>query len=183
MRNAFREGQQIYFRALEVEDGALFQAWLADPENRQYLQRLRPLGAVEEREWLEGIHKREHDHVFAIALKEGDRLIGSCGLHRADLPNRSAELGIVIGERSFQGLGHGSEAMGLLLEYGFDTLGLHRVFLRVYANNPRGIRCYEKCGFVREGVHREARWWGGRWWDILEYGILEHEWRRAARRP
>ena len=72
--------------------------------------------------------------------------------------------------------------MGLLLEYGFATLGLHRIGLFVHANNPRAIRCYEKCGFRREGVRREARWWAGRWWDILEYAILEHEWHSLSPR-
>jgi RimJ/RimL family protein N-acetyltransferase len=54
------------------------------------------------------------------------------------------------------------------------------VWLLVYANNARGIRCYEKVGFRREGVRREARWWAGRWWDALEYALLEQEWQAAA---
>jgi diamine N-acetyltransferase len=178
VKNAFRTGPRIALRALEVEDGETLRAWLNDPENHQHLALYRPLSAAAEREWLEGLHKRPEDHVFGIALRETEALIGSCGLHRVTFPHRSAELGIQIGE---PGKGYGSEAIKLLLAYGFDTLGLHRIELRVYESNPRAIRCYERAGFRREGEKREARWWAGRWWSVLEYAILESE--RPASSP
>jgi len=176
MKNAFRTGKRIAFRPLEMEDLADCQRWINDPAIHQYLLRVRPLNGPAEKEWLENLHKNERDVIFGIALCEGGRLIGTCGLHGATLPNRAAELGILIGEPEFHGKGYGAEAIGLLLDYGFGTLNLHRIELRVYSNNARGIRCYEKCGFTREGAKREARWWGGRWWDVLEYAILAHEW-------
>lgn len=178
MKNAFRTGERIFLRALEVEDGELLRAWLNEPENHQHLALYRPLSAAAEREWLEGLHKRTEDHVFGIALRESGALIGSCGLHRVSFPHRSAELGVQIGKLACQGKGFGSEAIKLLLAYGFETLGLHRIELRVHENNPRAIRCYERLGFKREGEKREARWWAGRWWSVLEYAVLEGEWAR-----
>ena len=176
MKNAFRTGERVALRPLEVEDGDLLRSWLNDPEIHQHLALFRPLSGAAEREWLEGAHKRENDHVFGIALRETGALIGSCGLHRVvPLPHRSAELGIQIGEASCRGRGLGAEAVRLLLAYGFETLGLHRISLNVYENNPRAIRCYERAGFRREGEKREARWWAGRWWNVLEYAILEGE--------
>ncbi len=182
MLNAFRTGERIYFRPVEVEDGPLFQAWLNDPENHQFLKRTVPLNGAEEKRWLETLHEKRDQHMFAIALKEGERLIGNCGLRVGELPHRSANLGIMLGVRELQGKGYGSEAMRLLLEYGFATLGLHRISLQVYENNPRAIRCYEKCGFRREGVRREERWWAGRWWTSFDYAILEHEWHSLSPR-
>jgi len=69
-----------------------------------------------------------------------------------------------------------------MLGYGFERLGLHRIYLRVYANNPRAICCYEKAGFRKEGTLRESHFSGGRYWDTIVMGILEGEWRglRAA---
>lgn len=180
MRNLFAEGPRLYLRPVEPEDAPRFQVWMNDPENRRFLNRFRPLNGPEERGWIEKLHAREGDHVFGIALKEGDRLIGCCGLHRAALPHRSAELGIAIGDRACQGRGFGAEAVGLLLAHGFGALGLHRIFLHVLAHNLRGIRCYEKCGFRREGVLREAHWGEGGWRDAILYGLLEHEFREAA---
>jgi RimJ/RimL family protein N-acetyltransferase len=177
MKNAFRLGKRLYLRPLQSDDLELCRSWLNDPDIHPFLARHRPVSEAEEREWFEGLSKRESDTVFGISLREGERLIGSCGLHQAALPHRNAELGIAIGEAKFHGQGYGKEAMDLLLAYGFDTLNLHRISLSVYAYNPRAIRCYEKCGFRREGARREARWCEGLWWDVLEYGILEEEWR------
>lgn len=179
MDNRFREGERVYFRPLELSDLDLLQGWVNDPEIHQYLARVLPINKVREREWIEGLGKSESDVVFGVALKDGDRLVGSCGLHRIQLPNRSAELGILIGDRAAQNRGLGSEAMRLLCAFGFDSLGLHRIELRVYAYNPRAIRCYEKCGFRVDGLLREGRFWAGQWHDILVMSLLEHEWRSA----
>ena len=180
MNPAFRTGQRICFRPLEIEHAALFQGWLNDPENHQYLKRFRPISAREEKEWLEKTHEQKEHYHFEIWLRDGERPIGLISL-RQEL-HRSADLGILIGDREHQGKGYGAEAIGLILEYGFATLGLHRVGLCVYENNPRAIRCYEKCGFRREGARREARWWAGRWWTIFDYAILEHEWHTLSPR-
>jgi RimJ/RimL family protein N-acetyltransferase len=176
----FRTGRRIAFRSLEIEDLETCRAWLNDPEIHRFLSRHRPLGRIEEREWLEGLHRRADDVVFGIVRLEDRRLIGNAGLHRFALPNRSAELGIAIGDRESLGRGYGSEAVRLLLDYAFGTLGLHRVGLRVYADNARAIRCYEKCGFRREGVQREVGWREGGWRDDLLYAILESEWREVV---
>ena len=96
MKNAFRSGERIVLRPVEVDEAPLFQAWFNEPENLQYLQRFRPLSLAEERKWLETAHEKPEEHLFGIALREGERLIGCCGLHGTSLPNRRGELGIVI---------------------------------------------------------------------------------------
>ncbi len=69
-----------------------------------------------------------------------------------------------------------------LLEIGFGELGLRRIELRVYAFNTSAIRCYERAGFVREGVLRQAQRVGNEVWDLVVMGILREEWKaRAAR--
>lgn len=176
MKNAFRVGERIYFRPLETEDLEFLQRLVSGPEIQQYIGVFWPINRISEKEWLEGLYKSRESAAFGIALKEADRLIGTCELRLGPGPHRTADLGIGIGEPEFQGKGYGAEAIGLLLDYGFGTLNLNRIELKVYANNARGIRCYEKCGFRREGVRREARWWDGRWWDVLEYAILAREW-------
>jgi RimJ/RimL family protein N-acetyltransferase len=61
------------------------------------------------------------------------------------------------------------------LGFAFGEMNLHRVFLTVYADNQRAIRCYEKCGFRHEGRQREARFSDGRYQDELMMGILREE--------
>jgi RimJ/RimL family protein N-acetyltransferase len=66
--------------------------------------------------------------------------------------------------------------MRLLLKHGFETLNLHRIFLRVYETNPRAIRTYEKVGFVHEGRMRQALYRQGQYHDILLMSVLRPEW-------
>ena len=70
--------------------------------------------------------------------------------------NRCARFGIFMGEKSFWNQGYGTEATRLMLKHAFETLNLNRIFLHVYETNPRAIRAYEKVGFVKEGLLRDA---------------------------
>jgi RimJ/RimL family protein N-acetyltransferase len=176
VRNAFSTGERTYLCTLEGEDAEFLQRMITSPEIRSYIGVYWPLNQKAEREWVEGLYKSRETFPFGIALQEGDRLIGNCELRLGPAAHRCADLGIAIGDPANRGRGYGAEAIGLLLEYGFRTLNLNRVELKVYANNPRAIRCYEKCGFTQEGVRREARWWDGRWWDVLEYAVLARDW-------
>lgn len=77
--------------------------------------------------------------------------------------------------------GMGTEATLLLLAYGFDQMKLHRIELKVLEYNHRAMRCYEKCGFRKEGVLRESALIEGKFYSDIIMGILEQEYRAAAR--
>ena len=127
-------------------------------------------------QWVCSLLGQEHAWVI-----ETDRLIGSIRLHSLNKPDRRANLAIGIDDPSSLGQGLGPEAVTLVLDYAFGTLGLHRISLRVIAYNARAIRAYEKCGFVVEGREREAAWVDGRWHDDVLMGLLAHEFRRQQR--
>ena len=92
--------------------------------------------------------------------------------------SRKAEMAIVLDPEQQQ-KGYGSEAIGLLLELAFDYMNLNRVHLRVYSDNARAIACYEKCGFVREGIMRQDTFSCGEYRDTIIMSVLRDEWRRA----
>jgi RimJ/RimL family protein N-acetyltransferase len=112
-----------------------------------------------------------------MVAREGDRSVGSVGLHGVSGPNRKAVFGISIGEKEFWNRGFGSEATELALDIGFERLNLNRIELEVYESNPRAVRVYEKAGFVLEGVSRAARWVRGRFENVRRMAILADEWR------
>jgi RimJ/RimL family protein N-acetyltransferase len=116
---------------------------------------------------------------MGIHVKATDQLIGSCAFSQLDGDNGSVLFHITIGEHSAWGHGYGSEATALMVDHAFDSLGLHRVALTVFAFNERAIRSYLKVGFVIEGTAREAIWRDGRWWDEIHMSVLEPEWRTA----
>ncbi len=106
---------------------------------------------------------------MGIHVRETNRLIGSCAFSQLDGDNGSALFHITIGERDAWGHGYGSEATRLMVDHAFESLGLHRVALSVFAFNERAIRAYLRVGFVIEGRAREAIWRDGRWWDELAH--------------
>jgi RimJ/RimL family protein N-acetyltransferase len=94
-----------------------------------------------------------------------------------DWRNRSAIVGIVIGDKSQWGKGYGTDAMRVLMRLAFDKMNLHRLALHVFDYNTRAIASYEKCGFKREGVLRGDHFARGKYHDTILMAILESEYR------
>lgn len=174
-------GKRIRFRHAEREDLPFFVAWLNNPEVRAGLSLYLPLSLAEEEQWFENMLKLPNDErplVIEAQLGDNWKPIGNCGYHNLEWRNRVAEVGIVIGEKSYWNQGYGSEAMSLLLQHGFNTLNLNRIFLRVYETNKRAIHTYEKAGFIQEGRLRQAQYQEGNYIDVLVMSVLRTEWQK-----
>lgn len=172
-------GERIRLRAAERVDLPQFTQWLNDPEVIAGLDRFLPLSLAEEERWYERMLESPADeHVLVIDAKDQDawESIGDCGFHHVDWRSRSAEVGIFIGDKSRWDQGYGTETMLLLLQHGFNTLNLNRIYLRVFENNCRAIRCYDKVGFVEEGRLRQAHYQDGEYFDVLLMSVLRSEW-------
>jgi RimJ/RimL family protein N-acetyltransferase len=120
--------------------------------------------------------------LFAIRTLEEDKLIGFIAFDGINWTDRDSYVAIGIGESDFWSKGYGSDAMRLMLRYGFTELNLHRISLTVFEQNPRGIRSYEKCGFKHEGRIREFLLRDGKRSDMLHMGILLQEWEHLEQR-
>jgi len=175
-RIVFYEGDRIYLRPIEPADEQKLRKWINDPEIWQYLTHRPPVNAVREREFIEGVGRNLADYCFGLVVRTGDRLIGSAGLHQIQPVNRSAVLGIMIGDKQYHGKGFGTEAVRLIVRYGFDELNLNRLALHVFAHNYRAIGCYQKAGFIHEGCQRQALYRGGRYVDEYVFAILRKDW-------
>jgi RimJ/RimL family protein N-acetyltransferase len=170
-------GERIRLRAVERDDIRTFHEYVNDPEVTRGLSMYLPMSLADEEKWF-GSMRDPNEKPLAIEIRKGKtwKLIGNCGVFGIETANRSAELGIMIGEKKEWDKGYGAEAMTLLLRHGFWTLNLHRLFLRVYADNVRAVRSYEKAGFVLEGRLREAVYKFGRYDDVLIMSVLRSEW-------
>jgi RimJ/RimL family protein N-acetyltransferase len=124
----------------------------------------------------EWFSKEENQNLFVIRALEEDKPIGFVGLDGFNWVAGDAWVGIGIGEPEYWGRGYGTEAMKLVLGYGFRELNLHRVSLCVFEYNQRGYKSYLKAGFVEEGREREWIKRDGRHWDMVYMGILRTEW-------
>jgi diamine N-acetyltransferase len=175
-------GKRVRLRAIEKADLPRFVTWLNDPEVNEHLLIIAPLSLGSEEKWYENMMQRPpHEQPLAIEVKDGEDWVhvGNTGLHNHDWTNRSAEFGIFIGEKRFWNQGVGLETALLTLHYGFDVLNLNRIFLVVDATNLRGIRCYEKAGYVHEGRMRQAKYSNGKYVDWLLMSVLRSEWEQS----
>lgn len=112
----------------------------------QYISDMRtPYTRREEREFIRG-KREEHAVIFSMIERGSGEFIGN--IEFMDVKDSCAELGIAITAK-MQNRHYGSEAIARMLEYGFEELSIHRVFLKVFPQNARAIRVYEKCGFVK----------------------------------
>ena len=172
-------GERIRLNAVQPSNLPLFVEWLNDPEVNQGLMIYLPMSLAYEEKWFEKMLERPQDEQpLTIEVKKGDvwEPIGNLGLFDFEYKARRVELGIMIGNKKYWNQGYGTEAIQLMLKHCFQTLNMNRVMLQVYQNNPRAIRCYEKCGFQHEGALRQALYQDGKYYDILNMGILKEEW-------
>lgn len=130
--------------------------------------------AWQTKEWFE--KRTDLDYCFAIHTVAEDKLIGNLDFDGIHPVVHNAWVGIGIGERDYWSQGYGTEAMALLMRYGFDQLDLRRVSLTVFEYNTRAIQSYQKLGFVEEGRLRQWMLRGGRRWDLIYMGLLRTEW-------
>lgn len=170
------KGEKVRLRQIRMSDAPRFVKWFSDPSVNKYVARRR-LTMREERAWIRSLPKlqKKQKH-FAIETNSGVH-IGSTGL-RLDYPDNHAELGIIIGDKNYWNSGYGTDAMKVLLKYGFDTLKLNRIELKVYSYNPRAVHVYEKIGFKHEGVLRERVLYGKKYYDDYIMSMLRREWLR-----
>jgi RimJ/RimL family protein N-acetyltransferase len=171
---------RLRLRAAEKSDIPRFVSWLNDPEVRQFLLMAYPLSQAFEEKWFEAMVARGmEEQVLVIERKTADGYepIGNTSFMQIDWVSRNAEIGIFLGEKSIWNQGYGREAMRLMLRHGFNTMNLHRIYLRVYEHNLRGIKAYEHAGFVHEGRLRQDVFRDGAYRDVLIMSVLRPEWR------
>ena len=167
-------GDRIYFSPRNIEDAETCVKWLNDFEVTDYTGRSPMIMDIEgEKEYL--ANKKNNSVVFVIVKLKNDEMIGTIGFDKIDYINKVGTLGIMIGEKENREKGYGTEAINLLLDYGFNYLNLNSVNLDVMEFNGRGIACYKKCGFKEMGRKRKNIFVNGKYYDKLFMDILKEE--------
>jgi RimJ/RimL family protein N-acetyltransferase len=171
-------GEHVILRPIEPEHLPNYVRWLADPDVLAYFGPYRPMNLAQERDWYEDQNKSANTVNFACEYQ--GQHIGGGGFCNLSHQHQSAEVGLFIGEKTLWDRGLGRDMLRSLLAYGFDQLNLHRIYLRVFAENVRAVHAYEQVGFAHEGRWRQAEWRHGRWHDLLFMSILREEWSRTG---
>lgn len=162
----------IYLRLMTYDDTDLIVSWRnTDSVRKNFIYQA--LFTRESHEnWIRT--KVETGDVVQMIICEigSDRPVGSVYIRDVDHTHQKAEYGIFIGEADARGKGYGTAAAKLMIRYCFEEMKLHRLFLRVYADNHQAIKSYEKAGFEREALLRDDVCIEGNYRDIVLMGIL-----------
>ena len=169
------DGEKIYLSPINIDDAEVYVKWLCNPYISDKLHSTKKVFNLEnEKNFL--IKKLEDgDYIFSIIRKKDDKIIGNVGLNRIDYIDRTATLGIFIGEADNHDKGYGSDALKALLNYGFGVLNLNNIDLSVFDFNERAIHCYKKVGFKEYGRRHKAYYVNNEYHDIIYMEILKDD--------
>lgn len=169
-------GNKVFLTAISKDSIQQLMAWRNDPQLRKYFREYREISDAMQEAWYKGrVLNNDKQVDFEIHSLATEKLIGHCSLNYISWVNRTAELGIYIGDPDHRGGGYGKDALRLLMDYAFKTLNLNRVWCEVFSNNA-AIEVYRKIGFVDEGKMRQHHFDDGEYLDSYILGLLREDW-------
>lgn len=169
------EDGRIYLRLMTRDDTENIIKWRNNDVVRSQFIYQKLFTKESHEKWIETMIDTDKVVQMVIMLVEGDRPIGSVYIRDIDKEHKKGEYGVFIGEEDCLGKGYGTEAAELMTEYAFEYIGLHKLMLRVYADNERAIRSYEKAGFVKEAYLKDDVYVQGQYRDIVLMARINNE--------
>jgi RimJ/RimL family protein N-acetyltransferase len=177
-----RTGPRVQLRGMTLADAPSLLTVFGDPEVMQYWSSppIRDMRDAEELvEDIRGLFASRQLFQWGICPRDGGAVFGTCTLFHLDLAHRRAEVGFALA-RGAWGQGFATEALGLLIEFAFRELGLHRLEADADPENMRSLRLLERHGFEREGYLRERWHHLGQVRDAVFLGLLARDWSDSA---
>ena len=172
------KGKNICLGPLREKDISVLSSWYGNIDFLRFYDFHPAIPKTEEQ--IRKIYENGGGETFipmAVRLNGTDEIIGLVELDGISYTNRFSWISIGFGDDSHRGQGYGREAMELAIGFAFNELNLDRLQLNVISYNKAAIRLYERIGFRREGVYREAVLRDGKKHDLLLYGLLRREWK------
>ena len=164
--------KEIYLRPITLDDTDDIVRWRNSDAVRTHFIYQKLFTRQSHEAWMRDMVATGKVVQMMICLKENDKAVGSVYIRDIDPGHQKGEYGIFIGEEDARGCGIGTEAARQMIRYAFDTLGLHRLFLRAFADNGQAIASYEKAGFKQEAYLREDVCIDGIYRDMVLMGIV-----------
>jgi|WetSurMetagenome_2_1015567.scaffolds.fasta_scaffold00144_9 RimJ/RimL family protein N-acetyltransferase len=165
---------KIKLRALTESDMEITCRWHNSEDIKlNYAGHPFPVNIEMEKKWYEKIlHSNFPTTIFGIEAADTSELVGLVMLKDINMINGNAEFSVYIGDEHNRNKGYASEATLGTVDFAFKKMGLHRVWLRVLADNTAAIKLYEKAGFVKEGILKESVFKEGSYRDEIIFAIV-----------
>ena len=167
------KGHFTILRAIETTDLSQLLEWRNLPELRKYFREYRELNYEQQLSWFHNkVNGDLSTRMFAIDDLQGN-LLGSAGLCYIDWVNRTADFSIYIGrDKLYIDNVLAPDAAKSLVKYGFDTLGLNRLWSEIYSFDAAKVDLFNALGFSLDGRHRQTHWAEGYWHDSFFFSLL-----------
>lgn len=171
---AFLEDSLLYLKSLELENlTQSYVDWLNNPIVCQYNSHYRfPNTWIKTKEYIDRIMNSNETIVLAIYTKTANKHIGNISLQSINLLDSNAEFAILIGDIDEHSQGIGYKAAKLLINHGFNSLNLHRIYCATSIENIPMQKLAKKLSFQEEGISKAALFKNGHYVDIIHYGLL-----------
>lgn len=167
---------KVYLRAFEPDDFKTTIHWRKDESLWPLLGSQKHfVSQAYEKKWIEDAINGKNGIKLAVCDKETHQHIGNVYLSKINNTYKSAEIGILIGERAFHGKGYGTAAIRLMLDYAFLELGMHRITALILEDNIASRKTFEKLGFKEEGLLRHSVFKGGQFRNQIAVSLLDYE--------
>ena len=175
------EGKKVALCPINKDDIHILHKWISDLSVTKTTSSSPKIFTFEDEErWFKSItQKKRGEKVLAIIVKKTEKIIGTIGFHKISEVHKRASLGIAIGDKKYWGKGYGREAVALFLDFAFNVLNIHSVWLNVYEFNTRAMRMYKAVGFKEAGRLRETHFWGGKYYNTIKMDILDREFKQS----
>jgi len=173
------EGKFVSLRALEKEDLTTLKEWRNLLHVRKSTREYKLLNMINQKNWFESIHQSNppKEIMFGI-LNKRKKLIGVAGLTYIDWKNRNSEISIYFSTKNWQTKSDAKEVINLILEYGFEELNLHRLYVEIFSLMKENIKLFSQMKFTKEGELREKVWRQNKWWNTLIFSKLSSEYKK-----
>ena len=178
------KGKIVGLRAIEKEDLEKLKDWRNIASFRRNFREYRELNMVNQENWFSRLNASQNDFMFVIEKLKDKTPLGACGLLYTNWIIRSADFSFYIGheERYLDDQGYSEDAANLLIEYGFKTLNLHKIWMELYDIDKAKIDFFiNKMNFHKDGTIRDNCFEDGQYWNSGIYSLLDHEYAKSRK--
>lgn len=175
----FLESARLLLRPVQREDLKSLAELMSDREIRLLTGEVYPVTEKGMEEFYERCQKTEDRIWFVIVDKETGKIIGETGFLRMFMPWRATDFSLVIWNREFWSKGYGKEVAALMLEYGFNSLNIHRMAIGVVGFNQNALKFWKSIGFIEEGRQKDSYFVNGAYSDFVMMYMLEDDYRKT----
>lgn len=168
-------GKSLILRPITIDDTEQIVKWRNNPSvMKNFIFREKFTKEMHEN-WMHTKVETGQVIQYIVEEKKTKKPIGSVYFRDVNEAYDSAEFGIFIGEDDARGKGYGKEMTSLFVRYGFESLGLHRIQLRLVKGNAAAARTYSSVGFRKEGEFRDMVKIGDEYRTVIFMSILDSD--------